>query len=484
MLVFSTKIPLKQDTTRADWVSLFKEWVVNAKRYPIFESDFEGFDCSGHEPIEISREDCTFAITYYKDDIVTLVACKLETRNPDEVWVTQNVAYEEAGKKYLVVQTHCIKKEYIGKLSKPATPYTVKLFIRNGMCDLDGAFPISDRPIDMTEEYLVPCAQAMQGAGDGIMPIVYISSYYWPPEMDVRALARDLQGIAHVLVEPDYEMSKQLREVSGSKNVYGGYVGVYFPGYTYRRKFAPHYYPDGTAKYRMAEDIVDTIRSALLNKADATQYSWEHIRSLQHKQKVGKLQIATASLDELQEWYDAFLDENARLTQELEESKAARVQLYEENQRLAAMLEGYHTSTTTEKTSLLQTGKERDLYPSEQHDILIDVLTASLSILGENTRPYHIVQSILKANKKGGMGDNIEATIKQVFKGRGDILGAETKRTLSSIGFRVEKGKTHISLIFADDNRYQFTCAATPSDHRAGNNTISTICKKLFVRSK
>lgn len=484
MLVFSTKIPLKAESTRSQWVALFKEWVVNAKRYKIYEADFNGFDCAGHAPIEIDKGDQKFAITFYKDDTITLAACRLECRSHDEVWVTQNVAYEEAGRKFLVVQTHCIKKEYIGQLPKPAPPFTIKLFIRNGLCDMDGSFPITDRPVPMSDQYIEPCTQVMQGQGDGIMPVVYVSSYYWPTEMDVRSLARDLQGIAHVVEETDYEMSKKLRDASNGQNVYGGYVGVYFPGHSYRRKFADQFYTEGTAKDKMAEEIIYTIRNALLNKADATRYSWEHIKTLQHKQKVGKLQVDTASLEELRAWYNEFMDENTRLSDELTEVKSANTKLFEENQRLSAILEGYQSTEGTEKVALLQLGKEHDLYPGEHNDTLIDILTSSLNTLGEGTRPYHIVQSILKANKKNGTGAKIEQAVKKIFKGDGDILNADTMRTLQHMGFSVEKGKKHIELVFGNDNRYQFTTAATPGDHRGGNNMISIICRKLFVKSK
>ena len=484
MLVFSTKIPLRSDSSRPQWVALFIEWVVNAKRYPFVESDFASFDCNGHSPIEITKGRYTFSITYYKDESVTLAACRLETKNSGEIWITQNTAYEEANQKYLLVQTHCIKKDYIGNLPKARTPFTVKLFIRNGMCALDGALPITDTPLKMSAEYVDQCAQTMQGFGDGIMPIVYVSKYYWPTELDTLALAQVLQGIAHVIYEDDYDMSKTLRKASNGQNVYGGYIGVYFPGHSYRRKFVDHFYPDGLAKQEMAEDIITTIRTALLNKADASRYSWENIMALQHKQKVGKLQVDTATLEELREWYDAFNKENERLSNELNDAKSTNAKLYEENLRLADIIDGYQATSGNDKATLLQTGKERDLYPGEHNDILIDVLSSSLSILEENTRPYHIVQSILNANKKKGTASQIEKTIRQLFKGKGDILHPNSMRTLSSIGFKVEKGNRHLSLTFGDDNRYNFTCSCTPGDHRSGNNMASQICKKLFVRSK
>lgn len=485
MLVFSTKIPLRQETTCAQWVSLFKEWVVNSKHYPFCESDFVGFDCNALEPIKISKEPFTFAITYYEDETVTLAACKLETITQGETWITQNVAYEEDGRKYLLVQTHCIKKEYIGSLPSPKTPYTVKLFIRNGMCAPDGVFPITDKPIEMCEQYIDGCAQAMQGSGEGVMPIVYISHHYWPSEIDTKALARNLQGIAHVIVEPDFETSQILREASHDNNVYGGYIGVYFPGYSYRRKFADSFYPEGTAKYKLANDIVATIRNALLNKADATKYSWDRIKSLQHRQKASKLQLDTASLEELQEWYDTFEKENERLTAKLKDCERTNVKLYEEIDRLNAILECYKTSTNAEKTALLQLGSESDLYPGEHNDILIDILAASLRNLDPNTRPYHIVQSILQANKRKGIGDTIEQTIKQVFKGKGDIRSSSAKRSLSNIGFTITQGeKNHYSLTFCNDNRYNFTTASSPSDYTGGNNMVSDICKRLFVRTK
>lgn len=72
MLVFSTKIPLREETTRPQCVQLFIDWVVYVKRYPFEAKDFEGYDVNGHENLDISKDGYTFSITFFKDDNLTL----------------------------------------------------------------------------------------------------------------------------------------------------------------------------------------------------------------------------------------------------------------------------------------------------------------------------------------------------------------------------------------------------------------------------
>ncbi len=51
MLVFTTKIPLKADTTQKQCVELFIKWVSDAYQYPFAYHDFAEYDCEGHQDL-------------------------------------------------------------------------------------------------------------------------------------------------------------------------------------------------------------------------------------------------------------------------------------------------------------------------------------------------------------------------------------------------------------------------------------------------
>lgn len=477
MLVYSTKIPLREETTRPQCVQLFIDWVVYSKRYPFEAKDFEGYDVNGHENLDISKEGYTFSITFFKDDNLTLAACKLVTANESEVWTTLNVAVCEKDTKFLSVQTHCTKRIFSAFLPKAKSPFTVKLFLRNNMCALDGGLPVIDRPILMTPELIPICGKIMQGNGQITMPVVYISHDYWPLDIDTAGLAKELQGLAHVLVEQDTATSMALKEASNGRNVYRGYIGLYFPGASYCRKFNL----TEISGEQACNEIIDIVKSTLLNKADAARYTWEEIKAMQGRQKVGKLQIDKAKLGELREWYETFMDENERLERELASEKESKAKLFDENQRLHGILDGYKKTDRKDQPAIIKAGKEKDLYPGEQADLIIEILRQRLKSLDKASRPYQIIEAILKANKENGNGDKIQETIKRVFSDGGDINSGAAKRELQAIGFTVSKDGKHYKLVFADNPRYTFIVSATPSDYRSGDNEISKIFRTLFL---
>ncbi len=477
MLVFSTKIPLRKETTRPQCVKLFIEWVVNARRYPFEASDFEDYDINGHENLEITKSIYTFSITYYKDDNLYLAACKLVTATGDEIWTTLNVAVFEKDARFISVQTHCTKTIFSDSLPRAKPPFTVKLFLRNDLCASDGGLPVTDKPISMTRELIPVCGQIMQGKGRITMPVIYISHDYWPLDIDAKGLAHELQGLAHVLVEEDHETSLALKEASNGKNVYRGYIGLYFPGAYYCRRFNLAEMPGE----QVCSEIIGVVKASLLNKADAARYTWEEIKAMQGRQKVGKLQVDKAELGEMKEWYATFMDENERLEKELASEKESKAKLFDENQRLHGILDGYRKADRREQPAIVRAGKEKDLYPGEQADLLMEILRQRLSSLEINSRPYEIIESVLKANKANGNGGKIQETIRRVLSDGGDINSGAAKRELESIGFSVTKDGKHYKLVFAENPRYSFTVSVTPSDYRTGQNEISEICGKLFL---
>ncbi len=477
MLVFSTKIPLREEATRPQCIRLFIDWVVYSDRYPFEAKDFEGYDVNGYENLDISKGGYTFSITFFKDDNLTLAACKLVTAKESEVWTTLNVAVCEKGAKFLSVQTHCSKRIFSAFLPKAKPPFTVKLFLRNNMYALDGGLPVIDKPIFMMPELIPVCGQIMQGKGKITMPVVYISHDYWPLDIDTAGLAKELQGLAHVLVEQDISTSMALKDASNGRNVFRGYIGLYFPGSSYFRRFNMAEISGEQA----CNEIIKIVKATLLNKADAARYTWEEIRAMQARQKVGKLQIDKGKLGELREWYETFMDENERLERELASEKESKAKLFFENQRIHGILDGYKKTDPKDQPAIIKAGNEKDLYPGEQADLIIEILRQRLKTLDNSSRPYQIIEAILLANKENGNGDKIQETIKRVFSDGGDINSGAAQRELQTIGFSISKDGKHYKLVFADNPRYTFSVSATPSDYRTGDNEISKIFRTLFL---
>ncbi|MFX8903204.1 hypothetical protein ABTM99_20040, partial [Acinetobacter baumannii] len=62
------------------------------------------------------------------------------------------------------------------------------------------------------------------------LPIIYISAIvdgeWLLTEEEIKKLAYDLGGIAHVVVEPNRHFSFKLRDQCNGRNLYGGTIGI------------------------------------------------------------------------------------------------------------------------------------------------------------------------------------------------------------------------------------------------------------------
>ncbi len=479
MLVFHTILPLKPTVTRKQCVELFIEWVAGNHHLPFTAGDFETYDKSGHEELTITKGIYTYAISHYKDEHTELTACKLiEIKR--EIWETNNVYVNTDGKIKLYIQTHYTGSSFGDALPSPHPPFTIKLFIRNNLCASDEMFDITDRPIVMDDHLVEPCGKSMQGQWGNLLPIVYCSKDYWPINLDVSYLANKLQGIAHVISEPSLEISYKLRAASVSNNAFRGHVGIYLPGQSYYRKFNT----DGTETpgVRLEDEIINTVKNAWLNTEDAALYSWDQVQTLKSRQRVGLLEKRTSEFGETKELNGLYESDNERLAGQNKELQKEKRVLYDENERLKTMLDAYRSAGGQAQSYLIRTGEEFDLYPGEQNDLLLEIMQKALPSLAVGTRPHSIITSILSANSKIGHREQIEESIRKIFANYGGISSDKQKRELKTAGFEVEKPGGHYKITFAGDDRYMFTVAATPGDHCAGQNMISDIIKKLFLK--
>lgn len=474
MLVFSTKLPLKQDVSQETCLQLFIDWVIESEHYPIRSIPY---DISSNNDYHIAEGRISFSISHYKDGEIELSACRLENNETNAVWINDCIFLQENGNKILLIQLNCDRLDFNRQLPLIHKPYIVRKFVEGGFCRDDASIPVVDSPIVVDDKNFDICSRIMRCEADNTMPVVYVScDYRGETAISAKYLARQLSGVAHVFVETDHEISLKLKEATDSKNVHNKYVGVYFPKSEFCEKFCLDYFIDYKA---MSRAIINSVWSALINRIDSSVYNWNQIMTLQARQKMLKWKVASISnKEELSKYMDSFDSENEELRKKVDDLNA-------QNNNLRAQLDAMRLAIQSEKDNncFYKMGDEHDLYPGEHTELLYSILSQVQKNYDTNSRAYAIIQSLIKANHPIGECNRILGELKIILY-NGDRLNASNKSKLKDLGFLIEEdGGTHYKLTFHDP-RYMFTVSKTPSDYREGKNLYSDICKILDVTRK
>lgn len=155
--------------------------------------------------------------------------------------------------------------------------------------------------------------------------------------------------------------------------------------------------------------------------------------------------------------------------------------LLSENRILKGRLEGARRAGTPTDSELLSAGKEKDLYPGERHEILMDILKSVRKDMKDGTRRADILDDLIKANPVSGEPKRRSEAVKVALKGyRG--LDDNTKRKLAVLGIEGnEKHSKHYILRYYGDSRYMVTMTASGSDAgRGGLNLASDVVRNFF----
>lgn len=473
MLVFSTRLPLKDTVTQEECLHIFTEWITESPHYPI---DNITYDISSYTDFEVTKENITFSIRHIKSEKMELLASRFENREENAVWYNDSIFLCEGGVKSLLIQLNCNRTNYRTQLPRIHKPYIVRKFVESGYCRDDAGIPVCDTPIVMDEKYYDICVKVMRGEYENTMPIVYIScDYMGEYAISSEYLARQLSGVAHVFVEKNREIALKLREDTEGNNVHTGYVGIYFPGTKLCQKHGIEYYRDDR---EMGSEIINSVWSALINRLDSSVYNWNQIIAIQSRQKMSEWQdISAKDKQQLSEYMDNFDAENESLRQQIAELNK---QVYS----LHAQLDAFRSSKkeANVESRFYNIGEEPNLYDSERNDLLYSILSQVQSKFDVNSRGYIIIQSLLEANPYVGECSRIMSEVRNVFSGDGKLTSAK-KSQLKSAGFSVQEEGPHYKVIFHDE-RYMFTVSKSPSDHREGKNMISDISKVIDIERK
>ena len=123
---------------------------------------------------------------------------------------------------------------------------------------------------------------------------------------------------------------------------------------------------------------------------------------------------------------------------------------------------------------------ETDFYQDETYELMLRLIAEELNRLPNNSykRRRDLLKSLLECNPSQGHSHQIRTQIENLFS---DYTGM-TRRLggrLRELGFSLTEGN-HYKITWRDDQRYTFSFAKTPSDHRAGNNIVRDLIHLLF----
>lgn len=478
MLVFSTQLPIRQEITRRQCLELFIQWIKESPHYKAIADEI-CFDPDSEEDYHYSKANLSFSVRHFEGEDLELSACRL--RNEDEknrtIWCNDCIFVTENGVKTMLIQLDCHSKEYRTDLPWPKKPHIVGMLVKEVYCDFDGPLPVNGKPIPADESNYSLYRDVMCGKVNYSLPVVYVSrDFMGRTSVDPDNLAWKLSGVAHVFVEDNYEIARRLREDTDQNNAYLGYVGVYFPNTKYCQKHGPEYYD--WDRIAMTEGIIHDIWDVLLNRSEATLYTWNQIATLQSRQKMRKMKdISEQTQEELDIYVQTFDIENTAL-------KERNEQLEQKVQSLRAERDALREARTQSSGDgpFYMAGKEEELYPGERNDLLWSILSQVQSRYPEETRPYCLIQSMLEANPSKGTCKKIISEVNRIFSGS-EELNARMKNQLKALGFSITEDGAHYKLTFKDP-RYMVTVAKTPSDYRWGKNIAAEIKKMLNIEKK
>ena len=126
-------------------------------------------------------------------------------------------------------------------------------------------------------------------------------------------------------------------------------------------------------------------------------------------------------------------------------------------------------------------GKEQEFYPGELKDAVLRTLQEDAGNISHGSRRETLLNDFLAANTPTDTGDQLEAAIKDILS-KTDRVGPTEVKKFETLGFTVTDDGKHYKAVFEDDPRLTFTIFKTASDHRAGKNLASDLCKKLLRR--
>lgn len=474
MVLLNTKFYVSDEFNRQVLFDLIQSWLGLSKQYDL---DVSAFDFSQVDfKAELDDGSQCIIINNYVDKFIYQVI-----KQDDVVkFINSFILDDKSDKPIMSVQ---LEKEYcqatVSKDKSFALPQLLKEVFwneyggnDNGLMTDDKAYIIRKSDVQMAYDIITKQMSCLN-------PIVYVSPYAASGNYAVNydRIARELIGLAHVVVEGSPKVSNDIHELTGGLSPFDGVVDILLPNGQGKRLI-----PSGkNFNYKVVDEVMDIMSKVAIDD----EFNVLRIRYNHKLQDISVDPELQSVFDEILNEKDAELASKNELidkkTEELADCKAIIMRL---TAKIDALQRGFDTKGVTGNIQIVT--NESDLYEGEIMDVLLRLIQKEVNSMDsdDNTRSsrkYHVLKSILDTNSMSGKREEYIQIFKSAFKD--GCLSQDGVRNLKSHGFIVEKtkGNSHYKIVFADDDRYQIVFSSTTSDKKsAAENNVSTFCNVLF----
>ncbi|MCI8670302.1 MAG: hypothetical protein HFI34_12435 [Lachnospiraceae bacterium] len=311
MLIFATKLYVKESLTDEIFIEMAVEWVSGGNNYTFGDIEWDG---SEEYSVENYSNTQQFSIMKYDNAVII----HLVNKDGKIIWTNDFVLTYKEGRRILAVQLYNEAEDMSVKLPKKFNrPRLLKKIIENDFGADDNGLEINGKPLHIDETNIQIIEKVILKKNMHMMPVVYVASNFFENkyEVDFDELAKDLAGVAHVLVETSGKVAKKLKEATDGKNPYNGAAQIFYSNDGSQR-ILPDYY-DNKNKFR--NEIAYSVFSRLILGKIDDEFSWTKIRynNLLKKSK-DSIELETIC-DELLAEKDSIIKQNNQRIDELEE---------------------------------------------------------------------------------------------------------------------------------------------------------------------
>ncbi len=475
MLIFSTKLPVKETFTKQKFFELVVRWNQDSPHHRIDGIEWDG-GCR-HRWGDMKN---MLEITEY-DDVAA--AHFVQSEQLGVHWTTEFILHTGRQEIGIYLSREATENTvYFHKEFKP--PYFLKLLMRENVLGADVGLSISGYPHSfgaIADERQVLTQLCLEDDGIFRLPVVYLTRDWFTEHcvIDEGELARRLCGVAHVLVESDKDVSRALKDICNGQNVYNGGMAIYFPSVSATAKrFVPY---EGMDTEKVMTQMVRMIFRYMNQQKRERIDTWDGIQMLQMRRQAEQLLVEKRRLEENRkqtskdkdEYWDAYVQAQTQVEALTEQNERLQNEIAVLRARMDSMGEN----------PLLYYGREEDFYQGEILEFVRAALSEKLRRLPEEKdnplRCADVLQDLLNANECEEIQEQRQAELKRVLKGY-RTLTPDIRRTLIDMGFKITSDGKHHKLTYYGKDRYTVTMAKSGSDYRGGDNLFSEIKKRVY----
>lgn len=468
MLSFATEFPISQGCTTTDFIYAVRVWLLGSPHTRLVEEDLA--DLAERPETLVEKHDERIGTLVFVSDDEEAAGVSYGKYEDDLEWITAVVFSKKKSDSWVGVQVSRHSERPAANLPTAKKPVVVRTLLDRLGGASDGMLRVGDTPHRLDDVDVESAAQLVAGKAGCHLPLVYVSAgFHGDHIVDCDRLARDLSGMAHVVVEPNRNFSLRLQIEVDSENVYGGTVGVYWPEAAGRRSFFVGRELESPERVHRA--VFEEIRRALTNRRALDRCTWSYVQEATSHQALAELRASGSQ--QLDKYVETFDRELAAKAQRLDKAE-------NEISRLLNELRLYKENPGSNSGGLIQGGRERDFYSREVYGTVRDALADASERVASDSRRKHVLTAILDANPvREEHAKSMQESLKQILRGTRGV-DQKSRKGLDEMGFAIAEQGKHYKLVFQGDDRYTFSLPKSSSDRRSGLNAARDIGRLLF----